>query len=139
MPKLRTREAKDIGAGIAVNLCDLDRLDPLIKSLLLDGKLDLDTTHLLLVDKDRMDETAVRFTCDLFTAACVCDTLRSRDRRAGDYPTRVYVRWLRAWEKLHSATLLTKVLVDNEVVLNPELFKTMVPAREQPRAERVTL
>lgn len=103
---------------LAVNLADLDRVDPTIRGILLGGKLD--ATRAVVTDKGRMDEIAVAFTCDLLTAACCCDTLRTHDRKVGDYPTRVYV-FRRAWTKIVSSALLTLIEGD-KVVLNPALF-----------------
>lgn len=104
---------------LSLNLFDLDRTDQLMRQLLLGGKLDL--TQAIWVDKSRMDETAVAFTCDLLTAACICDTLRGHDRRAGDYPTRVYLQKAVAWNRLPNDMMLALV-EDGKVVLNPRVF-----------------
>jgi len=77
---------------LAVNLFDVGRIDKTIAQMLLSGKLELDRSKVIRVDKDRMDETGVVFSCKLLDAACICDILRDHDRKAGEYPTRVYVR-----------------------------------------------
>ncbi len=133
MPKLPTTfQAKvtpkavlDRKERLAINLIDLDRVDSMIRHMLLGGKLDLSHKNVIQVDKDRFDETGVVFTCDLLTAACVCDTIRTHDKNAGDYPTRVYLFRARAWSKVSGATLLS-VVEDGVVILNPEVFPVEV-------------
>jgi hypothetical protein len=114
--------------SLAVNLFDLDRVDPTVRQILLAGKLDL--TRVIRINPDRPDETAVAFTCDLLTAACICDVIRTHDRAAGDHPCRVYLRRSKAWERLPGAAVLS-VLDDGKAVLNPDLFGSPV---EPPRS-----
>ncbi len=90
--------------------------------MLLGGKLALDAGP-IRTDPDRMDETAVEFSCDLLTACCIADTLRSHDRAAGDHPTRVYLRKSSQWVKLQGSVVLTRV-VGGKVILDPEMFPT---------------
>lgn len=116
MPKLP--DPPQNGQRLAVNLCDLDRVDSSIRGMLLSGKLNLQA--LIRMDRDRPDETAVAFSCDLLTAATCCDVLRGHDLRAGDYPTRVYL-FRQSWSKLPGSTVLTLVN-DGKVFLNPEVF-----------------
>lgn len=112
-------EAKPEGVeAIAVVIADLDRIVPSIRQMALSGKLDLSTP--IRVDPERMDETAVRFSCDLLTAATLCDVIRANDRKAGDHPTRVWVK-RRAWTKLPGTAMLT-LIERGAVVLDPEWF-----------------
>jgi len=104
---------------LAINLPDLDRVDQFIRTTLLAGKVD--TGQAVVTDRNRMDEIAVRFTCGLLAAACVCDTIREHDRRAGDPPVRVYLRRAEAWVKLPASAVLS-VVADGGVRLNPLLF-----------------
>lgn len=101
---------------LAVLLADLDRVAPSLRTGLLGGKLDLKTA-VRVAD----EVAAVMFTCDLLTAAAVCDLLRSEDRRCGNPPTAVYVRRDRAWAKLPGSAVLT-VVVRGEMRLNPVVF-----------------
>ena len=110
------------GERLAVNLFDLDRIDPTIRSMLLGGKVDLTAIR---VDKDRGDEVAVAFTCDLLSAACICDTLRSHDKRAGDYPTRVYLFKRTAWSRVPGSITLATVK-DGSCTLNRTIFNVEV-------------
>ena len=114
---------------LAVNLFDLDRVQPTIRELMLGGKLD--TSQAIQMDKDRMDEAGVVFSCDLLTAACICDTIRSHDRVAGLYPTRVYV-CKRSWSKVPGTVALAKV-EDQVLKLNPEVFTEEQVKIEAPR------
>lgn len=116
---------------LAVNLPDLDRVEPIIRGILLKGRLDL--SDVVKVGGDNFDEMGVLFTCPLLQAACICDTLRNHDRRAGDYPTRIYLQRGpgRAWEKLAGRIVLTDV-VDEKVRLNPEIFSPEPVTAERP-------
>ncbi len=115
-------EQKKDGERLAVNLFDLDRIDPTIRSMLLGDKVDLTAIR---VDKDRGDEVAVAFTCDLLSAACICDTLRSHDKRAGDYPTRVYLFKRTAWSRVPGSIMLATVK-DGSCTLNRTIFNVEV-------------
>ena len=105
---------------LAVNLLDLDRVHSVVRTILLGGKLD--TSAVIIVDKNRFDEAAVAFTCDTLTAACICDTLRGKDRLNKVYPTRVYIQKKSAWNRLPHAVDLT-VIEGNQVLLNPDVFQ----------------
>lgn len=107
---------------LAVNLYDItntNRLPDSIRQMLLLDKLDLSTP--IRTDPERLDEAAVAFNCDLLSAACIIDVLRSHDRKAGDYPTRAYLRRASAWNKLPGHAVLTEV-VDGKPRLNPDWF-----------------
>lgn len=137
MPRIDADDPQIVGCErLAINLADLDRVDQLIRDILLRGKLD--ATQAIWTDKSKMDEVAVAFTCDLLTAACICDTIRTHDRNAKDYPTRVYI-FRRAWSKVAGDALLSLV-EDGEVVLNPALFNVqeIEPAMPTPMKARST-
>ena len=111
------------GPRLAVNIADLTRIDPVICEMMLSGKLGRSP---IAADPGRPDEAAVEFICDLLTAAAACDVMRGHDRRAGDHPTRVYLRRAVAWVKLPAAAQLTLV-EDGKCVLNPEWFPALLP------------
>lgn len=102
---------------LAVNVFDLDRLEPSVRALMLAGKLD---GSLIRIDPERPDEAGAVLSCDLLAAACLLDVIRSQDRKAGDYPTRVYLK-KRTWSRIPSDAILT-LLVDGTLMLNPAYF-----------------
>lgn len=106
---------------LAINLFDLDRVDPTIRGILLGGKLELSRANVIKVDKTKPDETAVEFTCGLLSAASICDTIRSHDMQAKESVTRVYIFRGRVWVKLGAKDLLT-IVQDDSVRLNPVIF-----------------
>lgn len=108
------------GEHLAVNLLDLDRIEETVRFTMFADKLVL--TDTVWVDKNRVDEVAVVFKCPILQAACVLDIVRGRDRKAGMYPTRAYIRRGRLWVKLPGETLLT-LIEDEKVVLNPSVFR----------------
>jgi hypothetical protein len=116
MPKIGQAERRE---KLAINLFDLDRVDPTIRQILLGGKVDL--TNAIKMDKNRFDEAGVAFICPLLQAASICDIVRSHDRELGDFPTRVYLMRVAAWEKLPNAAVLTLIL-DGKTMLNPAIF-----------------
>src|SRR5262245_17580199 len=65
---------------VAINLYDLDHINPYIRTIALGGKLDLSETIYIGGRDDLPDEWAVVFSCDLRTAACLCDILRKEAR-----------------------------------------------------------
>ena len=124
---------------LAVNLPDLDRVDPTVRAILVAPFVSKLPEDLIRADKDRMDEVAVLFICDLVQAACICDTLRNHDRRAGDPPTRLYLQKKEggAWERLPGAAVLT-VMEDGRAVLNPILFpREAVKVAARPKGFKV--
>lgn len=105
---------------LAISLEDTDRLTDATRQKFLAGRLEV-VRWLRLGE----GEGAVQFTCDLLTAATICDILRSHDRECGDEPTRVYVnRGGDAWTRVPGATVLTAVGPDGAVTLNPATFPT---------------
>lgn len=119
MPQLPKREPR-----LAINLLDLDRVDPMIRGMLLGGKLDL--TQPIRMDPLRPDEIGVAFACDDLTAGTICDIVRNHDKKVGDYPTRAYIK-RQKWSRVPGDLLLTLVQED-KVSLNPKLFAVEVEA-----------
>ncbi len=103
---------------LAINLLDVERVDPAVRGMLFGGKLDLSKP--VRVDPSRADEIGVAFTCDDLTAACICDIVRDHDRRAKDPPARVYL-FRQVWARVPGAAALT-IMVNGKPALNPEWF-----------------
>lgn len=139
MPPVPTKPQPSRPERIAVNLKDLDRVNPSLRAQLLKGRLDLTRA---VSPGDDVKDAAVAFSCDLLTAACVVDTLRSHDRDVGDPPTRACVQRAPGlgWTKLPGELQLTKV-VAGQVILNPTAFPPMVRARDLavPRVKSVKM
>lgn len=142
MPKVTVPEVKgacesrpSVGAGVgtgvgtgfrmAVCLTDLDRLDPAQRQRMLKGKLDLTKIVQVTLPDRRQPVPCVAFTCDLLTAALVCDLLRDGDSRCDDVPTRVYVLKRESWSRVPLDTRLT-VAECGKVVLNRSFFAAEV-------------
>jgi len=104
--------SKDI--ALAINLDDLDRIPPELRSKMLANRIDLREAIRF------GDEVGVAFCCDLLPAAVICDKVRSDDSSVGDYPTRLYLK-RSGWTKVHPTAVLT-VIVSGRVALNPEIF-----------------
>lgn len=120
---------------LAVSLADLDRVAPALRAGLLAGKLDL--SQAIRVGQDRMEDVpAVVFTCDLLTAATICDILRSHDRQHGDPPTGLYINKDRAWTRVTNGTVLT-VIVNGKVKLNPVVFPAALTDAAPPPAKKL--
>lgn len=119
---------------LALNIADLTRVDPLIRGMLLQGKI-MRGEAPIWTDKSRGDECAVRMCCDLLTAATTADVLRSNDRKVGDHPLRTYIsRDGITWTKLPHSAVLTEVIngrVELAVKWFPEMVE-MVPASALP-------
>lgn len=122
---------------LAINLFDLERIEPHVRRLLRLGELL--GREPIRVDAERPDEVGVEFACDLLQAACLCDVLRLGDRNGGRYPTRVYLHRERAWTRLPGHAVLS--VVDprdadrtgrpEPVLLNPQWFAPL-PAELPP-------
>lgn len=108
-------------AKLAINLFDLDRLPQVVLASAVTPHVSTDKDDLVVMDKSRLDEVAVVFTCPVLQAASICDVLRSHDRDAGDAPTRVYV-FRKTWSKVPGDKALS-VVRDGEVQLNPAVFR----------------
>lgn len=108
------------GAKLAINVADLTRLPEAIRPMLLGGKISR-SSEIVRAEPDRGDGAAVVFDCDLLTAATVADVVRAHDRRAGEPPTRVYVRRNVAWNRLVGDSILT-VVEGGKAKLNPRVF-----------------
>ncbi len=113
MEKLEERKER-----LAVALSDLERLAEQMRLKLLVGRLDL-SQAIKVGDKDEVP--AVVFSCDLLTAATICDMLRSYDRAHNDPATRIYINRALAWSKLADNVVLT-LLIDGKVKLHPLVF-----------------
>lgn len=105
---------------LALNLFDLDQLHSSVRINLLAGKLDL--SRPVWVDKSKMEETCVIFSCDLLTACQVYDILGSQARK-GDPRVRAYIQYDSEgpWVKLPATLVLTEV-VDGSVILSRKVF-----------------
>jgi hypothetical protein len=69
MPPIHTKpSANGRSERLAANIADLTRIEPTIRALLLHGKLD-ENGGAIWVDRSRVDECAVAFSCDLLTTA----------------------------------------------------------------------
>ena len=140
LTKLSKPEAKESRTErLAVNLKDvLDRVLPEIRGPLLKDKVDLSKP--IRMDPKDIEEVAIEFSCDLLSAGCILDTLRSHDRAAGDHPTRAYLKKSSVWVKQQGSVLFTKV-AGNQVILNPDVFAPEVKptelARPVPKAVRL--
>ena len=97
----------------------------MIRDMLVAGKL---RGVPIRTNKERIDEAAVEFSCDLLTAACICDSIRQRDRRSKVHPCRVYVCRDVAWVRQTGNVELTIVgdkspeRPNGVVKLNPAVF-----------------
>jgi hypothetical protein len=121
------RDNVDSPYDLAINLADLDRLEPEHKAHLLKDKL---SPKLIVVDMNDPKEVALAFKCGLLSAAMVCDIIRIQDWKAGDYPTRVYIRRDRSnpnamWSKIPDKVPLA-VKCNGTWVLNRAVFRQAV-------------
>ena len=111
---------------LAVNLYDLERQDPAFRGPDLLSRLDAGAP--VWVDRNRKDEHALVFCCPLLEAALIIDLLRSEDRKAGDPPTRAYVRRGALWAKLPGNTVLTELGRDGKARLSRKEFPAPIEA-----------
>lgn len=112
---------------LALCIFDLTRCDPVVRQMLLSGKLDTSGNY-VVADKERPDERGVILSCPIEIGSAVCDILRNHDRKAGDYPTRVYLNrgnGSEVWTRLPADVVLTLIReIDGKSVpvLNPAIF-----------------
>ncbi len=119
MPKVTSKGKSDSNeTQLAINLWDCDHINPLLRPYLLGGRLDKDNA--VWVDKSRVDETALVFTCELLEAALVIDIVRNEQRKKGEPPIRAYIH-KRTWTRLTGTQVLT-VTEDGKAALNSEIF-----------------
>ena len=97
--------------SIAVNLRDLEGLTDSVIGLL-SNNVDLNP---IPIDKNGSDELVLRFNCNLISASCICDHLRSLKDQI-----RIYIKRQR-WSKLPVGRFLS-IVERGEVILNPEAF-----------------
>ena len=72
---------------LAIDLFDLDRVDPLLQERLLTGRLDGSG-----IVKVSPKQRAVALSCPLLEAAMMCEAIRRLNRAAGDRVVRIYFR-----------------------------------------------
>lgn len=116
-----------VGLNLAVNLVDLERVPPAIREELFGCRLFLLDPEPIWMDKGNMEETGLAFACPLMQAAAICDLLREHDHRAGQTPTRVYLRKVKAWTKLAGDAILVKFNRLNPDVFPPERAVAVTP------------
>lgn len=121
-------EPGDEGLALAINLIDLERVPPQVREELFGHGLFHLHPRPIWIDKEVMDETGLAFACSLLQAASTCDILREHDRKAGHTPTRVYLRKVKAWQKLSGDAILVKYGRLNSTVFPPERAVVVVPA-----------
>lgn len=110
---------------LAVSMEDLERLSPLARAGLTAGRLDL--SRIVKVGEDRIKAVpALAFSCDLLTAAKVCDIMRAQDKKVEDKLTQVYVLKDRVWSRVPWNVTLTVARQNGDgrpvVQLNPDIF-----------------
>ncbi len=105
-------------AKLAINLTDLDRLEPTFRQKMLGRKLDL--SRVVKVNNRGLIEPGVVFTCPILEAALICDIIRNNDRLCGDPPTRAYI-FRQDWKRLRDTDVLTQVH-EGKANLAPAIF-----------------
>ncbi len=120
MPELKRKKVEEL----CLHLSDLDRIDPLVRGMLLKDKVDLERGP-IRVDPSKVDAAGVGFLCDTLTAAILCDVIRSNDRKLRQPVTRVYLKRADAWAQLSSDLVLTEV-ENGKVRLNWSVFTSQI-------------
>jgi len=133
---------------LAINLFDLERLDPLLRAKLLKGRVEQDRNRLVVTSFKGLDDlskeakqlimqqrTFLLFICPLREAAQICDIIRNEDRLEGRPTTHVCLQSnlqgnLQSLQSLHKDGAW--VILDDDVslcsisagrcVLNPAVF-----------------
>lgn len=121
-------EPDDEGLALAINLIDLERVPPQVREELFGHGLFHLHPRPIWMDTDKMEETGLAFACQLLQAAAICDFLRENDCKVGQTPTRVYMRRVRAWQKLAGDVILVKYGKLNPAVFPPERAVVVKPA-----------
>ncbi len=106
---------------LAINIPDISRMDEFVRQQALGGKIHSSPIH---IDKNVVDEIGVEFSCDLLTAAALCDIIRDGDRKRLEYPTRVYLNkgtTRSVWVRLPQDIMLS-IVEKGECKLNPKVF-----------------
>lgn len=120
---------------LAINLADLDRLDPEVRVSLFGGRLDPSAPIRLdgygdVPEEERVGRVAIPLVGPLLAAACACDALRSQDRQSGLPVTRVYLCRTTTWNRLTFDDQLADIVDDGQgglkAVLSPRLFPESV-------------
>lgn len=109
---------------LAVNIPDCDYIPAVFREAMgLSKKVDLTKPTLVYRNKNKSeeDEYGFVFTCPLLEAALLCDMIRSRDRKVGFVPTRLYI-FRRTWQKILNGTVLTET-VDGKARLSRKVFR----------------
>lgn len=116
MPPLKERRKE----RLAVNLFDIDSLEPTMRLFLISGKIDF---KLPVRVGESIQETAVPFQCRLLEAATACDIIQEEQRKVGLPPVKVYLdaEGTGFWIRIASSTQFT-VVHGGKVALNPEVF-----------------
>ncbi len=120
-------EPGDEGLALAINLIDLERVPPQVREELFGHGLFHLHPRPIWMDKEVMEETGLAFACGLLQAASICDILRKHDRSIGQTPTRVYLRRVKAWQKLGRDDILVKFDRLNPAVFPPERAVVVQP------------
>lgn len=121
-------EPGDEGLALAINLFDLERLDPMVREQLFGHGLFHLHPRPIWMDKEVMEETGLAFACQLLQASAICDFLREKDRKDGRTVTRVYLRRVRAWTRLPSDVILVKYGRLNPAIFPPERAVVVQPS-----------
>lgn len=125
--RLRRRER------LALNLFDVDALDPDLRKAALAGRLDL--TGAGHLDESDPDGRGLVLKCPLLEAATVCDLLRGR---AGPGGLRTYLeRPGLGWSRVPEGRPLT-VVFGGRARLNPAVFPGAVAVLARPAAADVS-
>ncbi len=114
---------------IAIAVDDVLRMEPLLRSNLVGGRLS--KTHVRIEQGDSR-VAAVEFTCPAIEAAAICDVIRDQDRDAEESPSRVYVWRGKTWSRVPADVELVvgEFAAGEQPVLNPKLFGRTVDATE---------
>lgn len=111
---------------LGINILDVDRINPLLRPKLLNGKVDLSRDRIEVIPDSPEDKILV-FTCPPILAALTIDMIRSENRAEGDEVVRAYVCVGDRWKKLESNAILTEP-ENGQYILNSNHFPIEVEA-----------